>query len=215
MKDRWELSRTSRRSPEPTLAQPARAGPALRRCRRRRGTRKPRRPSRQPIGPKPVSLSCPQFTPARCSWHRHGPGRCPGATAHGRLRQHPAMGEGPAPGSTDEPRRGRLCSAELRSARYSHVRLAQRRDQHPAGSARGPGETLTQQPGQGQDSPSCLFIYRASSQHQEHDSFFSSQAFHAHRISVLQPGRVSGRKNETKIKIEAFEMFSADPIYKW
>lgn len=91
-----------------------------------------------------------------------------------------------------------------RAARYSHVRLTQQQDQHPAGSTQGPGETLTQQPGQGQDSPSCLFIYRASPQHQEYDSFFSSQAFHTHPIAVPQPGHVSRKENFDQNKNRGF-----------
>lgn len=77
------------------------------------------------------------------------------------------------------------------TARLSSTALTQHQHQHPAGSAQSPRETLTQQPGQGQDSPSCLLIYRASSQHQEYESFFfSSQAFHTRPISVPQPGHV-------------------------
>lgn len=60
-------------------------------------------------------------------------------------------GEGLALTNTDHT------EAVQRRARYSHIQLTQHQDLHPAGSTQSPGETLTQQPGQGQDTPSCLF----------------------------------------------------------
>lgn len=214
-KDRWEPSRTFQRSPactqhpqaNPCSATSHRAGRALWCCRRRGGTRKPRWPLQWPISSKPVSLWCPQFTPACCSWHRHGPGSCPGGSAHGRLQQHPAL-------ERDWLSKARLtlrlCSTARQRARYWHVRLTQHQNLHPAGSAQGPGEALIQQPGQGQDSPSCLFLYRASSQHQEYDSFFSSRAFHTCPISVPQPGHVSRKEKLDQNKNRGFQN-----IFSW